>query len=555
MYVKLHRSGPRTYLRLVESYREGSRVKHRTLANLGRLDRLAEGDVDAVINGLLRATGRAELQPERHAVHATAARELGRTWIVLKLWQQLGLDQALHRALYSTRRGWDAEVLIRVMVINRLCNPESKLGLLRWLPGVVMPGLHLEGLLHQHLLRALDALVQRAVAVRSALTGRIRPLVESDLTLIFYDLTTLRVHGEGELEEELRRYGRNKETAGTARQCMLALMQTSEGIPLDHEVLAGNTAEVNTLLPMLRRCIAHYPIRRLVVVADRGLLSLDNRAALDALRVEGRTVEYILAVPARRYSVFGQTLAKLARDPKKASVRETSWDGHRLVVAYDPERAAEQRRRRRERIDELLALGEALASKLDRQDAGHRERGRRASDLGAYQRFTQAVLEAQMSRFVKADLSTGFFSFYEDSAAVKAAEPLDGSLVLVSNVTDLDAETLVQRYKALADIERSFRVLKSELEIAPLYHRLPERIRAHAMVCFLALLIQRVMRQRLRAAASALSPERALHTVRLAQQYCVYVGRAQRTGITPLTEEQRTVFDQLAVPYPTIDQG
>ena len=142
LYVKLHRSGPRTYSRLVESYREGSRIKHRTLANLGRLDRLAKGAVDAVINGRLRATGRAELQPERHAVHATAARERGRTWIVSRLWQPLGLDQALHRALHATRRRWDAEALIRVRVINRLCNPESKRGLLRGLPGVVMPGLN-----------------------------------------------------------------------------------------------------------------------------------------------------------------------------------------------------------------------------------------------------------------------------------------------------------------------------------------------------------------------------------------------------------------------------
>ena len=91
---------------------------------------------------------------------------------------------------------------------------------------------------------------------------------------------------------------------------------------------------------------------------------------------------------------------------------------------------------------------------------------------------------------------------------------MDGKLMLVTNVADLRPPEVVKRYKSLADIERGFRVLKSEIEIAPVYHRLPQRIRAHAFVCFLALIVYRVMRQRLKHAKSELSPEKALAQLR-----------------------------------------
>ena len=116
------------------------------------------------------------------------------------------------------------------------------------------------------------------------------------------------------------------------------------------------------------------------------------------------------------------------------------------------------------------------------------------------------VKEAHLAKIVKVDLKSDLFSYAIDEAALKQAELMDGKLMLVTNVADLTPPEVVQRYKALADIERGFRVLKSEIEIAPVYHRLPERICAHALVCFLALIVYRVMRQRLKLAKSDLSP-------------------------------------------------
>ena len=127
-------------------------------------------------------------------------------------------------------------------------------------------------------------------------------------------------------------------------------------------------------------------------------------------------------------------------------------------------------------------------------------------------------------------------------------------LMLVTNVTDLTPPEVVQRYEALAHIGRGFRVLKSEIEIAPVYHRLPERIRAHALVCFLALIVYRVMRQRLKLAKSDLSPERALAELRKIQRHTVRINKAEPiSGISTINDSQAALLETLKIRKPTQD--
>jgi len=139
-----------------------------------------------------------------------------------------------------------------------------------------------------------------------------------------------------------------------------------------------------------------------------------------------------------------------------------------------------------------------LVGKLDGQDAGAKHRGRKLSDSGTKARFYHEVKEAHLAKIIKVDLQSDLFTYQIDEKALKQAELLDGKLLLVTNVTDLTPQEIVTRYKSLADIERGFKVLKSEIEIAPVYHRLPPRIRAHAMTCFMALILYRIMRERLK---------------------------------------------------------
>ena len=547
MYTRISESGGRRYLQLVEGHRdELGKVRIKVVANLGRLDRLSPGKLDPLINGLNRAVGRLENTASDIAYESSLA--YGDVFALHELWKDLGFDRALNRALRSGRRQINAEALIRAMVFNRLCAPDSKLGCLRWLETVAMPAMP-QGVTHQHLLRAMDALMDHAEGMEIELARQIRPLVDHDLAIVFYDLTTVRIHGEGEVDDDLRAFGMNKETGGIARQFVLGVVQTAEGLPLMHTVHPGNVAETKTLQAMLATVLQRFPVQRVLLVADRGLLSLDNIGELTAMADQGgRKLEFILAVPARRYGELVETFQSLAFSGEGPA--EATFAGHRLIVAHDPTRASLQSGRRRERIAELDAMAEKLVTRLDAQDAGETARGRRASDRGAYSRFVRAVAEAELTRFIKADYTADRFSWAIDEDAIAAAELFDGKLALLTNAADLTPAEAVARYKSLADIERGFRVLKSDIEIAPVHHRLPDRIRAHALICFLALVLYRVMRMRLKAKGHSASPRTALDLLARIQKHTAHAGNRSLHGVSKTTPEQLDLFDAMNLPKP-----
>lgn len=545
MFTRISRSGGRAYLQLVESFRnEAGQPRQRVVANLGRLDRLSDADLDPLIGGLQRALGR---QPAaRPTVQFESSKAFGDLFALHTLWHELGLGPALRKALRSSRRAFDAEALIRCMVFNRLCDPQSKLGVLRWLDTVAMPGIP-AAVSHDQLLRAMDALMDRVEPVEAAIAAQLSPLLDAELSVVFYDLTTIRISGTGTLDEDVRAYGLSKDTGGIARQFVLGVVQTAEGLPIAHQVHAGNVGEVGTLIPMIQNTLQRYPITRVVLVADRGLLSLDNLAEIETLRTaQGLPVEYILAVPGRRYGEFAEVVADATLT---AGLGETRWQSRRLVIAHDDARALAQRTARRDTVARIQAEGERMAQRLDDAEAGRPQRGRQSNDRKAYLRFSETVKAAGLSRILKADLSADRFSFDLDEAALAEAEHLDGKLLLVTN-TDFAPAEVVARYRALADIERGFRVLKSDIDIAPVHHRLPERIRAHALICFLALVLHRVMRQRLRDSGSALSPRRALALLRQIQQHRVDIDQQTITGISRIHPEQRDLFKALKLNEP-----
>ena len=560
MFLKITRSGPRQYLQLVEAFRDDAgKAKHRTLVTLGRLDQLTES-LDSVISGLLKVTGRPDfLNAPSPDVEFESARALGNVWALNELWDSLGFGE-LRRVFKKTRHSIDIEALIRVMVFNRLCDPESKLGVLRWLDTVAMPGVEVESITHQHLLRSMDALVDHQTEVDAVVANLLRPLIDQELSVVFYDMTTIRTEGTSDQEGDVRRFGMAKEGL-IARQVMLGVVQTGDGLPIYHEVFAGNTAESPTLLPTLKTVLERFPsIRRVVLVADRGLLSLDNLEALSEIRLEsGEPLEFVLAVPGRRYSEFAELLDTFQAqcvDAEQEIVAELPWRGLRLVVAHDPDVAKDAQALRRERIEALEAQASAWVGKLDAQDAGVKARGKKLSDSGAKARLYHAVKEAHLANIIRVDLKNELFAYEIDPDALALAELMDGKLLLVTNTPDLSPQGVVDRYKSLADIERGFRVLKSEIEIGPVFHRLPSRIKAHAAICFIALILYRVMRQRLRSADAQLSPERALAELQKLQHHQIRINQAERpvTGISRLSETQDRVFAALKLKKPTQPQ-
>ncbi|WP_412524105.1 IS1634 family transposase [Burkholderia sp. S-53] len=161
------------------------------------------------------------------------------------------------------------------------------------------------------------------------------------------------------------------------------------------------------------------------------------------------------------------------------------------------------------------------------------------------------MCEAKLASILKVDPRSELFTYETDDRAL--ARMMDGKLLLVTNVADLTPVEVIARYKSLADIERGFRGLKSEIDIAPVFHRLPQRIRVHAMICFLALVLYRVLRMRLKDRDSAYSPERALEVVRRIQLHQVTLHRQHTSqGLTTVSPEQKELFDTVKRSIPTL---
>ena len=576
MFVKLTESKGHHYAQLVQSYRDANgQPRQRNLMTLGRIDEHG-GPFERLLQSLLKARGLSPTTAAAPQVRFESALSLGDVWALYQLWREIGfhnLAGVFRRARYTT----PVEQAIRMMVFNRLCDADSKLGVLRWASTVSMPGVQTSKFTHQQLLRAMDALMDHQDDVDECVAHLLRPLIDQELSVVFYDLTTIRTEGLSQQPDDVRHHGMSKEGV-IARQFLLGVVQTAEGLPIHHEVFNGNASEGQTLLPLLERLLERFPhIRRLVLVADRGLLSLDNLQALAGLKLPPgpngpRTLEYILAVPGRRYGEFEPVLEefqqKVATEAARVqalrsagqdatmteTVDEAKWQQHRLVVAHNPERAAEQTAQRQRRIAELKERAQSLSDKLDAQDEGQRGRGRALSDSGAKARFFHEVAQAHLATIVKVDLKSDMFAYEVDEQSLARAELMDGKLLLVTNVMDMTPPEVVQRYKSLADIERGFRVLKSEIEIAPVFHRLPERIRAHASICFMALILYRVMRQRLKLAGHDASPETALAQLRRIQRQTVRINEsAPIEGVSTIQPDQATLLAALNIKKPTPD--
>ena len=560
MFIKLTHSGPRRYVQLVEAYRDDSgKPKQRTVATLGRLDQLST-ELESVISGLLRVTGKAPpkespIAPPTPTVSFESARDLGDVWALTELWNSLGFDR-LRKVFGRTRHSIDVEALIRVMVLNRLCDPESKLGVLRWVETIALPGIMAESIDHQHLLRAMDALVDHQDEVDAVLASLLRPLLDQDLAVVFLRLTTIRAAGLSEQDGDVRKFGMAKEGV-IARQVMLGVVQTAEGLPLYHEVFDGNTAEVKTLKPTLEQIVKRFPIKRVIAVADRGLLSTDNLADLQNISLPGGgKLEFILAVPGRRYGDFVDLLEPFqsaqCADARQEVLGEAQWKELRLIIAHDPLVAAAAGLKRDTLIQTLERKAAEWVGKLEHQDEGKRARGAKLSDGGARARFYHEVCTEHLARILRVDLKSELFTYTVDERALALARLMDGKLLLVTNTPDLTPAEVVKRYKSLADIERGFRVLKSEIEIGPIHHRLPGRIRAHATICFIALILYRVMRSRLHASDTKLSPERALSKLRRIQHHRITLNDTQPiAGLSTISQEQSDILAALTIKKPT----
>ena len=484
MYVQVvpNRGSPPAIL-LRESYREGGKVKKRTLLNLTHWPpNLLEG-FKALLKGgtVIPALASAEVFTIRRALpHGHVAAVLGTL-------RQIGLDRILGPD------GNRCRDLVVAMVAARLTDPLSKLATAKALSpetacsslGAIMG---LGEVDEDELYTALDWLCERQAAVEAALARRHL----HGGTLVLYDVSSSYVEGRC---CELARRGYNRDRKRGKLQIVYGLLCAPDGCPVAVEVFAGDTADPLTLSAQVTKLKGRFGLAHVVLVGDRGLIT-QARIAAD-LAPAGLDWITALRAPAIRGLVEGGALQLSLFDERDmAAITSPDYPGERLIVCRNPDLARERARKR----EDLLCATERDLAKVARavERARRPLRGREAIGLAA-----GAVLNRhKVAKHFDLTITDDAFRFARNTAAIAAEAALDGFYVVRTNVSadTLDDAGTVRAYKSLAEVERAFRSLKGiDLRIRPLFHWLAPRVRAHVFLCLLAYHVEWHMRRKLAA--------------------------------------------------------
>jgi len=542
------------YLGLAHNRRVDGVTRAEVLLNLGREDEL---DVDALRRlaaSITRfADGDGASQPLGSEagegdgdgdLQVASSQALGGVWLLDALWRRLGIGEALAGVLGARRFATDVERVLFAMVCNRALDPCSKRACSEWArEDVAITGLDMID--EDHCYRAMDLLVDADTEgkVQEAVFFACADLLNLEVDLLFFDTTSTYFErdepdGAGEHgEPAFRAYGHSKDHRPDLPQVIIGLAVTREGIPVRVWVWPGNTNDMS-VLQEVKDDMRGWRLGRVVTVVDRGFSSDEN------LRYLTRAGGHWIAGERMRDGA-PDAQAALSRQGRYQTVRDNLrvkevrvGDGDaskRFIVCHNP---AEADRDKQTRDDTITRLQAELA-----RIAVARAKANSAKASAAHHRAECALRDhPTLGRYVR-QTKTGRLQV--DRARINAEQRLDGKYLLSTSDPDLSAEDVALGYKNLLEAERGFRDLKSTLELRPVFHRVERRIRAHVLLCWLALLLIRVAERQTNQTWRRIALElQRLHLVTLTGP----TGTAQHT--TALTTPQREILTALKIDAP-----
>jgi DDE family transposase len=579
------------YVALAHNRRVDGKVKPDVLMNLGRVDRLDVGGLLRLAtsirkhfgdgSGLTDAT-EAGLAAGAAPMEVVDARPIGTAWLLDALWDRLEIGTSIKRIADGRRFTTAVERVLFALVANRAIEPMSKLSAAEWASqDVIIPGL--AGMDDDQAYRAMDLLVEADTQgkVQEAVFFAVAHLLNLEVDVLFFDTTSTYferdtedpddpdegaegaegdgegaegdgegaegdgegAEGDGGGREGFRRYGKSKDHRDDLPQIVIGLAVTREGIPVRCWCWPGNTQD-QTVLAEVKDDLRAWRLGRVITVVDRGFSSADNLAYLR--RAGGH---YIAGMRMRDGNALAE--AALSRPGRYQQVRDNlrvkevglDTTDQRFVICHNPDQAIRDKASR----DDAIARIEAELDRITAQR--QRDRTRQLSDTArtkaeaAHVRAECALRDhPTLGRWLRQQRDGRLVI---DRAKVKTEARLDGKYLLATSDPDLPAEDVALGYKNLLEAERGFRDLKSQLLLRPVFHRLEHRIRAHVLLCWLALLLTRVAERSCEQSWRRIARETGrLQQVTLAGE----AGTIVQT--TPLRPSQRAIYQALSIDPP-----
>ena len=574
-----------TYWSLVETVRTPGGPRQRTLCYLGELNSSAQARWLKTIE-VFNEQGEAQqlkLFPSQveapaddpqvarvlvNQVRLERTRQFGACWLGWELWKRLGLEGFFAQAVDRDPAEVPWSTVAAVLAINRLCAPGSELAVEeRWYPSTALDDLLSieEGKINDtRLYRCWDPMLPHKTALERHLKQRYGELFAAEFEVLLYDLTSTYVEGAAEKNPMMRR-GYSRDHRPDCEQMVIALIVNSEGFPFSYETFDGNRADVSTMETILRMVERKYGKARRIWVMDRGVVSEENLAA-----IRQRGGQYLVGTPRRQMKQFEAELLKddWTRVRPEVEVKQVAipQGEERYILCRTASRKEKEkaiRKRFSTRMElALQRLQKTIAARL-LKDRNKMER--RLGKIQARHSQVNDLFEVSLR-----DTPEGVRLFWEIKKERKTWRDLrEGAYMLRTNLTAGSAEELWSKYMQLTEAEASFRTLKSELSIRPLFHQKEPRVKAHVMVAFLGYALWVTLKHLLkrrptivpRPAASGvdnaepLSPMKALALLATLQSADIVLpttdGREIRLRrVTEPTTEQKSLLHQLGLSLP-----
>jgi len=461
---------------LVEGYRDkNGKVRHRTLSNLSKMPPAMIAQIEAFLKGS------PVVRPDQ--LPSKSSREFGAVAAVASVLRDIGLD----RIIYSRDTKWRR--LVCLMIAARIIAQGSKLSIIPWLKDTAADsvfGFDRAALDVDALYAAMDRLLQRQGDIQKQLAERSL----ADGCLVFYDLTSTYFEGERCL---IARFGYNRDGKKGKLQVVIGMTADTQGRPVSIEVFEGNTKDSETLENKIKELRKNYGIEEVVFVGDRGLTTIGN-------------LEKLHAAGFRHISAMTHKAMLKKIEQKSSPLQIGLFDARRIIEVIDPAdphtrwclcKNEETARRETATRSALMKKTEDKLRAIEQTVA----KGKRKNRDRILEQAVKAVNAFRMAKFYRYEAGEGSFRWWIRTDVLERERQLDGCYIITSDVSPqrLTKEELVENYKRLQYIEAAWRQMKTvQLEIRPVWHWKPDRVRAHIFLCMLAYLVQHEMWRRLK---------------------------------------------------------
>lgn len=496
MYTRLtySKKAKHPVLQIVKGVRQGKQVRQQIVASLGaikgkkdliKLSKLAENLIQKLEQQGLPGDPKARI---KDLVHKLTTYD-GFGLVVSQLIALSGFSKILKDA--QGKNSFDLEEIIKLILIQRFDLPSSKL---RTYERQEEHGFH--GIDLQHIYRAMDVIEPLSGSFQKKAFETVCAFSTSPVDCFFFDVTTL--YFESVTQDELRDFGFSKDQKHHSVQIVLALVVDGEGNPLAYETFKGNLAETKTLIPVLEALRNRFTINHVTVVCDRGLAS---KANVEALKSSG--FHFVIATKLRSIANKWRIndLSSYLPLPNQNHIPEEErvlfrvlehpqYPETTLIATYSPSRAFKDKEDRERLLEKLQKKLDAVSDETT---------VKKVISNGGYKKYTTVKTGSLVTLNQKTiDEDASWDGFHG---------------IAVSHSANLNTEQALKRYKDLWHVEETFRIAKSTLKTRPIFHWKPERIRAHILLCFMTLFIERFLEFRLRQEGTPLTPDRIRHAL------------------------------------------